>query len=136
MYKSVLYILHIKFADRGPQIPFLVKIRLELVVDDSDQRITPDIKLSISVEHRLVNVLLHDIGALIGAHCFSVFYAPRHLVDGGAHRDAYASIRGFPWLHDPAVVEEPVVRQFFLEVSEVFYEVFEVAVPDPIDYVE
>jgi hypothetical protein len=101
MYKGVK-ILQRELDRRSANIPLLIPIPLGKPINKSNKQVVADIKLPITIEQRLLDIFLEDVGDLLAIGVPLV--GPEDGLDGlrrGVDSDAGAAIGQLARLHDP-----------------------------------
>ncbi len=83
----------------------MIPVALEVAIDTAHEREAPDVKLPSFVEHRLLNILLDDVAALVSID-IRVLDQVSNLVKLLAHLDAASSICVFTRLDNPEILSE------------------------------
>jgi hypothetical protein len=100
MNKSISNILKIEVLATSPKVALIVPIALEVAINSSQQSVASNVKLSVLVEERLLNVFLDNVRPLLSVD-ISVRYNLLNLREFPANLNATASIGVFSRLDYP-----------------------------------
>jgi hypothetical protein len=100
MNKSISNILKIEVLATSPKVALIVPIALEVAINSSQQSVASNVKLSVLVEERLLNVFLDNVRPLLSVD-IGVRYNLLYLREFPANLNATASIGVFSRLDYP-----------------------------------
>lgn len=100
MNKSISNILKIEVLATSPKVALIVPIALEVAINSSQQSVASNVKLSVLVEERLLNVFLDNVRPLLSVD-IGVRYNLLNLREFPANLNATASIGVFSRLDYP-----------------------------------
>ena len=100
MNKSISNILKIEVLATSPKVALIVPIALEVAINSSQQSVASNVKLSVLVEERLLNVFLDNVRPLLSID-IGVRYNLLYLREFPANLNATASIGVFSRLDYP-----------------------------------
>ena len=100
MNKSISNILKIEVLATSPKVALIVPIALEVAINSSQQSVASNVKLSVLVEERLLNVFLDNVRPLLSVD-ICVRYNLLYLREFPANLNATASIGVFSRLDYP-----------------------------------